>query len=156
MAAAAMPVVGRIRSEGDLVISGAVTALYPVTAGGNISLANNGSLFAQSAPYQPSFRFPVQSTTDDSWLAMARSVGHSTILSGHDLPMSTFQAADINQMTAPVGDPKGRILTLKISSIRKSARISTSIRELVGHDEAAVVGTPLRQKSFRGTALLER
>ncbi len=101
IAAAAMPVVGRIHSEGDLVISGAVAALYPVTAGGNISLANNGSLFAQSAPYQPSFRFPVQSTTDDSWLAMARSVGHSTIVSGRDLPMSTFQAADINQMTAP-------------------------------------------------------
>ena len=102
MAAPATPVVGRIHTEGDLVISGGtLDSLYPVTAGGNITLGANGSLFAQSAPYLPSFRFPVQSTTDDSWLAMAHSVGHSTILSGRDLPMNTFQAADINQMTAP-------------------------------------------------------
>ena len=97
-----MPTVGRIHSEGDLVISGgAFTSLYPVTAGGNITLANNGSLLAQSGPNQPQFTFPVQSTADNDWLAMSRSVARSTILSGRDLPMSTVEAADINQMVAP-------------------------------------------------------
>jgi hypothetical protein len=99
--AAAMPIVGRIHAEGDLVISGGpLASIYPVTAGGNISLANNGSLFARSGPGEPASTFPVQSTTDNNWLAMARSVGHSTILSGRDLPMNTFEAAKVTQMTA--------------------------------------------------------
>ena len=96
-----MPIVGRIHSEGDLVISGgAFISLYPVTAGGNISLANNGSLLAQSGPNQPQLSFPVQSTTDNNWLAMSRSIARSNILSGRDLPMTMVEAADINQMTA--------------------------------------------------------
>lgn len=95
------PAIGRIHTEGDLVISGgAVTSLYPVTAGGNITMANNASLLAQSAPNQQQLSFPVQSTTDDNWLAMARSTSKSTFLSGRDLPMTTVEAADINQMTA--------------------------------------------------------
>jgi hypothetical protein len=95
------PAIGRIHTEGDLVISGgAVTALYPVTAGGNITMANNASLLAQSGPNQQQLSFPVQSTTDDNWLAMARSTSQSTFLSGRDLPMTTVEAADINQMTA--------------------------------------------------------
>lgn len=100
MAPAAMPIVGRIHAEGDLVISGgSLASIYPVTAGGNISLANRGSLFAQSGPDEPASAFPVQSTTDNNWLAMARSVEHSTILSGRDLPMNTFEATDVTQMT---------------------------------------------------------
>lgn len=99
--AQAEPALGRIHTEGDLVIwGGAVNSLYPVTAGGNISLENNGSLLAQSGPNQPQLSFPVQSTTDDNWLAMARSTSRSTFLSGRDLPMTTVEAADINQMTA--------------------------------------------------------
>jgi hypothetical protein len=95
--------VGRIHSEGDLVISGGqLTSLYPVTAGGNISLANNGSLLAQSGPGQPLLSFPVQSTTDNTWLAMSRSIARSTVLSGRDLPLTMVEAADINQLTAPV------------------------------------------------------
>jgi hypothetical protein len=95
------PAIGRIHTEGDLVISGGpVNSLYPVTAGGNISLANSGSLVAQSGPSQPQLSFPVQSTTDDNWLAMSRSTSHSTFLSGRDLPMTMVEAADINQMTA--------------------------------------------------------
>ena len=102
MTPAAMPIVGRIHTEGDLVISGGpLASIYPVTAGGNISLVNNGSLFARSGPNEPASTFPVQSTTDNNWLAMSRSVGHSTILSGRDLPMNTFQAADVTQMTTP-------------------------------------------------------
>jgi hypothetical protein len=102
MTPAAMPIVGRIHAEGDLVISGGpLASIYPVTAGGNISVANNGSLFAQSGPDEPASAFPVQSTTDNKWLAMSRSVEHSTILSGRDLPMNTFEATDVTQMTKP-------------------------------------------------------
>jgi hypothetical protein len=99
MTPAAMPIVGRIHAEGDLVISGGpLASIYPVTAGGNISVANNGSLFAQSGPDEPASAFPVQSTTDNKWLAMSRSVEHSTILSGRDLPMNTFEATDVTQL----------------------------------------------------------
>jgi hypothetical protein len=102
MTPAAMPVVGRIHTEGDLVISGGpLASIYPVTAGGNISVANNGSLFARSGPGETGSTFPVQSTSDNNWLALSRSVGHSTILSGRDLPMNTFQATDVTQMTTP-------------------------------------------------------
>jgi hypothetical protein len=91
---------GRIHSEGDLIISGAVSSLYPVTASGNISLADQGSLVVQPAdPGLAPLSFPVQSTTDDAWLAMARSTYRSTILSGRDLPMSMVQAADISRLT---------------------------------------------------------
>ena len=39
-----MPITGRIHTEGDLVISGGpLASIYPVTAGGNISLANEWS-----------------------------------------------------------------------------------------------------------------
>jgi hypothetical protein len=116
-----MPTVGRIHSEGDLVISGgAFTSLYPVTAGGNITLANNGSLLAQSAPNQPQFTFPVQSTADNHWLAMSRSVARSTILSGRDLPMSTVEAADINQMVAPNGPASAPVAQQQL--LRKCTR----------------------------------
>jgi hypothetical protein len=94
--------VGRIHSQGDLVISGGkVTSFYPVTAGGNVSLANNGSLLAQSGPDQPQLSFPVQSTADNNWLPMSRSTSRSTVLSGRDLPMTMVEAASINQLTAP-------------------------------------------------------
>jgi hypothetical protein len=97
--------IGRIHSEGDLVISGGqLTSLYPVTAGGNVRLANNGSLFAQSGPGQPQLSFPVQSTADNNWLAMSRSTSRSTVLSGRDLPMTMVEAAGINQLTAPASN----------------------------------------------------
>jgi hypothetical protein len=44
--------------QGDLNISGAVSSLYPVTAGGNISLADNGSLVVQPADPGASLEFP--------------------------------------------------------------------------------------------------
>ncbi|MBV9643184.1 MAG: hypothetical protein JO334_06395 [Verrucomicrobia bacterium] len=96
-----MPIVGRIHSEGDLVISGGeYISIYPVTAGGNVSLANNGSLLAQSGPSEPQLSFPVASTIDNDWLAMSRGIARSTILSGRDLPMTTVEAADFNRLTA--------------------------------------------------------
>jgi hypothetical protein len=102
MTPAGMPIMGRIHAEGDLVIAGGpLTSIYPVTAGGNISLANNGALSAQSGPDEPASTFPVQSTADNNWLALSRSVEHSRILSGRDLPMNTFEATDFNQMITP-------------------------------------------------------
>jgi hypothetical protein len=96
-----MPIVGRVHSEGDLTIwGGKCISIYPVTAAGNISLANNGSLFAQAGPLQPQASLPFESTANDAWLGMSRSVERSDILSGRDLPMTMVQAADINQMTA--------------------------------------------------------
>ena len=96
-----MPIVGRIHSEGDLIVwGGQYISIYPVTAAGNISLANNGSLFAQSGPNQPQATLPFQSTSNNEWLAMSRSVERSNIVSGRDLPMTMVQAADITRMTA--------------------------------------------------------
>ncbi|MBV8224116.1 MAG: hypothetical protein JO232_02875 [Verrucomicrobia bacterium] len=108
-----MPIVGRIHSEGDLTIwGGKYVSIYPVTAAGNISLANNGSLFAQSGPNQPQATLPFESTTNNEWLAMSRSVERSNILSGRDLPMTMVQAADITRMTAqdtlPANNPSAQ------------------------------------------------
>ena len=101
-----MPIVGRVHSEGDLIVwGGKYISIYPVTAAGNISLANNGSLFAQSGPNQPQANLPFESTTNIEWLAMSRSVERSNILSGSDLPMSMVEAVDINQMTAQDSRP---------------------------------------------------
>ena len=113
--------VGRIHSEGDLVISGGqLTSLYPVTAGGNVSLANNGSLLAQSAQSQLSF--PVQSTSDNNWLAMSRSIARSTVLSGRDLPMTMVEAADIDQLTAPVSSGSATTATAQQELWRQCSR----------------------------------
>jgi hypothetical protein len=46
-----------------------------------VSEAVNGGVFAQSGPDEPAFTLSVQSTMDNRWLALARSVKHSTILS---------------------------------------------------------------------------
>jgi hypothetical protein len=92
---------GRIHSAGDLIISGGqVTSPYPVTAAGNISLADNGSLLVQPSPNQSPLSFPVESTSDSNWLALARSSYRSTILSGRNLPMDMVEAAGIDQLTA--------------------------------------------------------
>jgi hypothetical protein len=115
--------VGRIHSEGDLVISGGqLTSLYPVTAGGNVSLANNGSLLAQSGPGQSQLSFPVQSTTDNNWLAMSRSIARSTVLSGRDLPLTMVEAADINQLTAPVSSGSATTATAQQELWRQCTR----------------------------------
>jgi hypothetical protein len=92
---------GRIHSEGDLIISGPVSSLYPVTASGNISLGDNGALVVQpDLPGLAPLSFPFESTTNNAWLALARSTYRSTILSGRDLPMSMVQAAGIALLTA--------------------------------------------------------
>ena len=115
--------VGRIHSQGDLVISGGqLTSLYPVTAGSNVTLANNGSLLAQSGPDQPQLSFPVQSTADNNWLAMSRSTSRSIVLSGRDLPMTMVEAAGINQLTAPVSSGSATTATAQQELWRQCSR----------------------------------
>jgi hypothetical protein len=92
--------IGRIYSGGDLTIwGGQVSSLYPVIAGGNITLGDNGALLAQSDPDQQAMNFPVQSTTDNNWLAMSKSTFRSTILSGRDLPIGMVEGTNVNWMT---------------------------------------------------------
>jgi hypothetical protein len=136
--------IGRIHSEGDLVISGGqITSLYPVTAGGNVSLANSGSLLAQSGPDQPQLSFPVQSTADNNWLAMSRSTSRSTVLSGRDLPMNMVEAAGINQLTAPASSGSANTATAQQELWRQCSRTvfesngTISIRAVSGASDNA-------------------
>jgi hypothetical protein len=92
--------IGRVYSGGDLTIwGGQVSSLYPVIAGGNITLGDNSTLLAQSDPDQPAVIFPVQSTTDNNWLARAKSTFRSTILSGRDLPIGMVEGTNVKGMT---------------------------------------------------------
>jgi hypothetical protein len=146
----AMPILGRVHAEGDLVISGGpLTSIYPVTAGGNISLANNGALFAQSGPDEPASTFPVQSTADNNWLAMSRSVEHSTILSGRDLPMNTFEAADVIQMTMPALASPPTTPAAQQQLWRQCNRIITEhIGQITATTSAGAQCTPQEKRAF--------
>jgi hypothetical protein len=150
MRPALMPVTGRIHAEGDLVIAGApLSSIYPVTAGGNISLANNGALFAQSGPDEPASAFPVQSTADNNWLAMARTVEHSTILSGRDLPMNTFEATDVTQMTTGTVNTPPATPTAQQQLWRQCDRIITeSIGRITATTSAGAECTPQEKRAF--------
>jgi hypothetical protein len=147
---AAMPIVGRMHVEGELVISGGpLTSVYPVTAGGNISLANNGALFAQSGPNEPASTFPVQSTADNAWLAMARSVEHSTILSGRDLPMNTFEATDVTEMTTGTVDTPATSPSAQQQLWRQCDRIITEhIGQIAVTTSTGSQGTPQEKRAF--------
>jgi hypothetical protein len=102
--------IGRVYSGGDLTIwGGQVSSLYPVIAGGNITLSDNGALLAQSDPDQPAVSFPVQSTTDNNWLACAKSTFRSTILSGRDLPIGMVEGTNVKGMTAQPSGGSGAI-----------------------------------------------
>jgi hypothetical protein len=147
---AAMPILGRIHAEGDLVISdGSLAAIYPVTAGGNISLANSGALYAQSGPNEPASTFPVQSTTDNNWLALSRSVEHSTILSGRDLPMNTFEASDVIQMTTPALSSPPTTPAAQQQLWRQCDRIITEhIGQITATTSAGTQCTPQEKRGF--------
>ena len=148
--APAMPILGRIHTEGDLTISGgAVAALYPVTAGGNITLANNASLSAQSAPYEPSVSFQVQSTSDNRWLGLARSVDHSTILSGRDLPMNMVEATDVSQMTSPALNTPDVTPIAQQELWRQCTRlVSLKDGKVTVHTAAGVAVSPAETRAF--------
>jgi hypothetical protein len=145
-----MPITGRIHAEGDLVISGGTLAsIYPVTAGGNISLANHAALAAQSGPNEPASTFPVQSTTDNKWLAMSRSVGHSTILSGRDLPLNTFQATDVTQMMTPALTSPPSTPAAQQQLWRQCDRIITEhLGRITATNAAGTECTPQEKRAF--------
>jgi hypothetical protein len=142
---------GRLHSEGDLIISGAVSSLYPVTASGNISLADQGSLVVQPAdPGLAPLSFPVQSTTDDAWLAMARSTYRSTILSGRDLPMSMIQAAGISRLTGRT--PGGATPITAQELWRQCSRVLQETNgKLALYDPAGVEVTGQEAEGFSGS-----
>lgn len=150
MSPAAMPIMGRIHAEGDLVIAGGpLASIYPVTAGGNISVANNGALFAQSGPNEPASSFPVQSTADNNWLALARSVEHSTILSGRDLPMNTFAAADVTQMTTAALKAPPSTPAAQQQLWRQCTRIITeNIGKITATTSSGAQCTPREKRAF--------
>jgi hypothetical protein len=150
MTPAAMPIMGRVHAEGDLVISGGpLASIYPVTAGGNISVANNGALFAQSGPDEPASTFPVQSTADNNWLALSRSVEHSTILSGRDLPMNTFEATDVSQMTAPALTTPPNTPAAQQQLWRQCDRIITeNIGQITATTATGAQCTPQEKRAF--------
>jgi hypothetical protein len=150
MSPAAMPIMGRIHAEGDLVIAGGpLASIYPVTAGGNISVANNGALFAQSGPNEPASSFPVQSTADNNWLALARSVEHSTILSGRDLPMNTFEAADVTQMTTAALTAPPSTPAAQQQLWRQCTRIITeNIGKITATTSSGAQCTPQEKRAF--------
>jgi hypothetical protein len=141
---------GRVHAEGDLVISGGpLASIYPVTAGGNISVANNGALFAQSGPDQPASTFPVQSTADNNWLALSRSVEHSTILSGRDLPMNTFEATDVSQMTTPALTTPPNTPAAQQQLWRQCDRIITeNIGQITATTATGAQCTPQEKRAF--------
>jgi hypothetical protein len=151
--------IGRIYSGGDLTIwGGQVSSLYPVIAAGNIALANNGALLAQSDPDQPGMSFPVQSTADNNWLACAKSTFRSTILSGRDLPIGMVQGANVNWMTTKLsgGSPAaeqqqlGRQCALNVRETSRGISVGRSssggVAEMGPGDRAAF--TRLKKRNY--------
>ena len=97
---------GRVYSLGNITVSGPVQTDFPLGAAANINLSGAASsLQARSAPDSAPVTMQVSSTTDPGWPALAKSVDHSTILSGRDLPMGTISAASVAELTAPPGSP---------------------------------------------------
>jgi type II secretory pathway pseudopilin PulG len=100
------PDTGRVYSLGNITVSGPVQTDFPLGAAANINLSGAGSsLQARSAPDSAPVTMQLSSTTDPDWPALAKSVDHSTILSGRDLPMGTISAASVAELTAPPGSP---------------------------------------------------
>ena len=90
--AAITPNIGRTYINGDLnVTGGIVNASYPVAASGNVNLSGGASLMARSAPSAEAIALPVESTTSNEWLSLAKSTQQSTVLTGRDLPMTIIQ-----------------------------------------------------------------
>lgn len=96
---------GRVYSLGDVTVNGLVRTDFPLGAASNINLAAGSGLESRSGPDAAPVTMQVSSTTDPQWPALAKSVNHSTILSGRDLPMGTASAATIAQLTAPPWTP---------------------------------------------------
>jgi hypothetical protein len=96
---------GRVYSLGDVTVNGLVRTDFPLGAASNINLAADSGLEAHSDPDAVPVTMQVSSTADPEWPALAKSVNHSTILSGRDLPMGTASAATIAQLTAPPWTP---------------------------------------------------
>jgi hypothetical protein len=99
--AAVTPNIGRTYVNGDLnVTGGTANASYPVTTSGNVNLSEGAILMARSAPNADPIALPVESTTSNEWLSLAKSTQQSTVLTGRDLPMTMIQAVGKDDLTA--------------------------------------------------------
>ena len=99
--AAITPNIGRTYVNGDLNVTGGIAnASYPVATSGNVNLIGGASLEARSAPDVAAIALPIESTTSNEWLSLAKSTQHSTVLTGRDLPMTMVQAVPKDELTA--------------------------------------------------------
>ena len=95
------PNIGRTYVNGDLnVTGGTANASYPVTASGNVNLIGGANLEARSSPSDAGILLPVETTTSNEWLSLAKSTQRSTVLTGRDLPMTMIQAVPKDELTA--------------------------------------------------------
>lgn len=65
-----------------------------------MNLSGGASLEARSAPDVAAIALPIESTTSNEWLSLAKSTQHSTVLTGRDLPMTMVQAVPKDELTA--------------------------------------------------------
>ena len=99
--AALTPNIGRTYINGDLNVTGGIAkASYPVAASGNVNLSVNAGLEARSGPNAEGIALPVESTSSNEWLPLAKSTQQSTVLTGRDLPMTMIQAVPKDELTA--------------------------------------------------------
>jgi hypothetical protein len=97
---------GRTYAMGNVtILNAAASTEYPLTAAGNVELLSGGALQARSSPESAPMEMQVASTTDPIWPSLAKSVDHSEIVSGRDLPMGMMSAATVGELTASPAMP---------------------------------------------------
>ena len=147
--AATTPNIGRVYINGDLNITGGIaSASYPVSVSGNVNLSGGAHLEARSAPNAEAIPLPVESTTTDEWLSLAKSTQHSTVLTGRDLPMSMIQAAPKDELTA---SPLSVAANSQKEQLRLWHQCSRVILEVSGTITVRG-GGPGEQKNYRAYA----
>ena len=144
--AAVTPNLGRIYINGDLNITGGVaSASYPVTASGNVNLSVGARLEARSAPNAQAIPLPVESTTNNDWLSLAKSTQQSTVLTGRDVPMTMIQAVPKDELTASP-------LSVAANSQKEPLRLWHQCSRVVLEASGAITvrgGNPGEQKNYR-------
>jgi hypothetical protein len=99
--AAMIPSIGRTYINGDLnVTGGTANSSYPLTTAGNVNLIGGARLEARSSPSDEAIAVPVETTSSNEWLSLAKSTQRSTVLTGRDLPMTVIQAVPPDDLMA--------------------------------------------------------
>jgi hypothetical protein len=125
------PDLGRTYAMGNVTIqNGTVSTEYPLAVAGNVELLTGGALQARSSPGTAPVVMQVGSTVDPIWPSLAKSVDHSEIISGRDLPMATMSAANVAELTASPATPSEGTLKDSQRLYRQCARIVTENKGL--------------------------